>query len=401
MLTQKSFPLSQTDYPRVFHHLLTGMLLLDESFSILTCNATLEQMFSASITQIAQCDVFELFNVVDKSADSGEDMPVTQSVDERFSRKGVCSQHLRQQFEHCRAMHQAFIHYDVLIQGLHQPLLVDYGVSPIEDEQGFYYVIEVWEKDRQNRIAKEQLQHQQHHVTRQLIRSMAHEVKNPLAGILGASQLLQKKLLEQSPSNLSVTSANHDKIQTYLTIIMDETRRLNELVNQLLGSPTLPVWQSINIHEPLEHVLALLDLQQSGINWVKDYDLSLPDVMADKNQLVQVFLNLLNNAVQALTENNVPNPCITLRTRIDHQQTIGEHRHKSVLKISIIDNGNGIDSELLPTIFYPLVTGRATGTGLGLALVHDIIERHQGLITVQSQKGKTQFDILLPFALAK
>ena len=137
----------------------------------------------------------------------------------------------------------------------------------------------------------------------------------------------------------------------------------------------LPDWQAINIHEPLEYVLTLTHIHHPEVQLVRDYDLSLPDVVADKDQLVQVFLNLVNNAVQALSENNVKNPCITLRTRIAYQQTIGEVRHKSVMKISVIDNGVGIDSELLPTIFYPLVTGRATGTGLGLALVNDIVQR--------------------------
>lgn len=387
-----TLPLDSTDYPRVFHHLLTGVMLLDDAFNILTCNATLEQMLSASVGQIVQADIFAILQVVEKSEKTPEK---AENANAKILNK---TPSLRQQFEHCRAMHQAFIHYDVLIQGVHEPILVDYGVSPIDDEQGFFYIIEVWEKDRQTRIAKEQQQHNQHHVTRQLIRSMAHEVKNPLAGILGASQLLQKNLGVFCDQRLTaVETAKTDKINTYLSIIMDETRRLNELVNQLLGSHKLPDWQAINIHEPLEYVLTLTHIHHPEVQLVRDYDLSLPDVVADKDQLVQVFLNLVNNAVQALSENNVKNPCITLRTRIAYQQTIGEVRHKSVMKISVIDNGVGIDSELLPTIFYPLVTGRATGTGLGLALVNDIVQRHHGLISVTSKQGETVFDILLPW----
>ena len=118
------------------------------------------------------------------------------------------------------------------------------------------------------------------------------------------------------------------------------------------------------------------------IRLCRDYDLSLPEITADKDQLIQVFINILNNATQALNENCINQPKITVRSRIHHQQTIGEIRHKSVLRIDIIDNGTGIDSQLLPKIFYPLVTGRDQGTGLGLALVQDIVQRYGGLVTV-------------------
>lgn len=140
-----TLPLDSTDYPRVFHHLLTGVMLLDDAFNILTCNATLEQMLSASVGQIVQADIFAILQVVEKSEKTPEK---AENANAKILNK---TPSLRQQFEHCRAMHQAFIHYDVLIQGIHEPILVDYGVSPIDDEQGFFYIIEVWEKDCQNR----------------------------------------------------------------------------------------------------------------------------------------------------------------------------------------------------------------------------------------------------------
>lgn len=386
----------------LYHHLLTGIILLDENFVIIDINTALEQMLSTSRVQILQTQIFDI--LLPKISDE----TLSQAIGTQTIAKGIESQSLAfnqtltQQFEHCRQLHQSFIYYNSLIHGVHSPLLVDYGVTPIEDSRGFFYVIELWTKDRQSRIEQEQQQHAQHQVTRQLIRSMAHEVKNPLAGILGASQLLQKKLDNQIWSSTGhAPPVNLDKIHTYLNIIMDETRRLNHLVNQLLGSPKLPVWQSLNIHEPLEHVLTLISLQPLSIKLVRDYDFSLPEIVADKDLLVQVFLNLINNAVQALCESAVQNPCITLRTRIVPQQTINNTRHKNVLGIWVTDNGPGIDAELLPTIFYPLVTGRAMGTGLGLALVHDIVERHAGLITVKSRKGRTEFQILLPFSVDK
>lgn len=157
----------------------------------------------------------------------------------------------------------------------------------------------------------------------------------------------------------------------------------------------------MNIHQPLEQVLTLVSLPNATsthtIDFIRDYDLSLPDMLGDNDLLVQVFLNLINNAIQALSENNVKNPTITLRTRIAYQFTIDNIVHKSILKIDIIDNGAGIDEALLPQIFYPLVTGRANGTGLGLAVVQDIIKRHHGMITASSRLGEMQFSIYLPW----
>lgn len=262
--------------PSIYHHLLTGIILLDEHFNIIEINTALEQMLSASRSQILQSQIFDILQP--KTTKENDEIPLN------------FQQGLTQQLKHCRQLHQAFICYDILIEGVNVATLVDYGVTPVDSNEGFFYVIELWAKDRQSRIEKEQQQHAQHHVTRQLIRSMAHEVKNPLAGILGASQLLQKKLA--NPTWLAAdntTPETLDKVNTYLTIIMDETRRLNHLVNQLLGSPRLPQWQTLNIHEPLEHVLTLISLQPLNIELVRDYDLSLPEIVADKDLLVQVF----------------------------------------------------------------------------------------------------------------
>lgn len=371
-------------FTQLFNHLLTGLLVCDSQFSIIYNNATVEQTLFASSSQIQSSQIFQI--LTDKS------LPVAEHE--------TYQAHLRAQFFHTSKLYQAFIRHSCTILGINTAVLVDYGVSPMEIDQQIFYVIEIWTKDRQSQIHQEQQQHEQHHVTRQLIRSMAHEVKNPLAGIYGASQLLQKNITQFSQHHQNEALVNKEKlikVENYLDIILGETQRLNELVNQLLGSPTLPNWQNINIHEPIEHVLSLVALNTPQINFVRDYDLSLPEIVADKNQLIQVFLNLINNAVQALTEKLIEHPQITLRTRIEYQHTIGDTRHKSVLKIDVIDNGEGIEAKFISQIFYPLVTGRANGTGLGLALVHDIIARHQGMITVHSEQGKTDFQIYLPW----
>lgn len=389
-------------YPTVVNNLLTAVLVVDGDFRITWANATAEQTLSTSLGQLCQYGIFALLRTVKKAP--SDDAAAYDS--------------LQQQFIHCREVHQAFIQHDVTIVGVAQPLLVDYGVSPIDYPNaaqhtagGFFYLVEIWAKDRQSRIHQEQQQHAQHHATRQLIRGLAHEVKNPLAGIYGASQLLQKNLAKFDQyradpfddSTYQHLATLRQKSQTYLSIIIDETQRLNTLVNQLLGSSTLPRWQSVNIHEPLEQVLALVSVAEGAdrVHFVRDYDLSLPEIKADNDALVQVFLNLVNNALQALQEQPVNDPTITLRTRIAHQHTIGDIRYKSVLKIDVIDNGLGIDHDLLPQIFYPLVTGRATGTGLGLALVQDIIQRHHGMVTAESEPRHTQFTVYLPWQTSR
>lgn len=393
----------------VLNNLLTGLIVANEAYECVYVNATAEQILSISQQHLLKKNIIDIFTPVniEKSANH---VAYQSSADDDMDKKKThedAKLALQHQFEHTKKLYQAFIHHDCTILGLSTQggsatLLIDYGVSPLETPNGFFYLIEIWAKDRESRIQQEQSQNHQHLLTRQMIRSMAHEVKNPLAGILGASQLLDKNFSQIMKSKGIVNYIDDNKAQkitNYLTIIMDETRRLNNLVTQLLGTPTLPNWQWVNVHEPLQHVLALADLQNPNVTLLRDFDLSLPEITADKDQLVQVFMNIIHNAIQALNENDIVSPVIAVKTRIQHQQTIGEVRHKSVLRVDIIDNGPGIASKLMPQIFYPLVTGRANGTGLGLALAHDIIQRHQGQISVTSQPGETIFTVFLPWTL--
>ena len=211
---------------------------------------------------------------------------------------------------------------------------------------------------------------------------------------------------------------------------------MTQLIGQLLGSSQLPNWQMLNIHEPLEHVLALVVNQYPEVALQRDYDLSLPELCADKDQLIQVFLNLINNACESMTEfkqtlqQNMPaapsqltsdtplnnldvdssyQPKLHIQTRVAFQHTIGSQQHKQVLQITITDNGSGIDNALIGQIFFPMVTSRATGTGLGLSIVQDIISRHHGMIDVSSNSSQsdnpsynynnsqTRFTLYLPF----
>lgn len=390
----------------ILNNLLSGLIVANDAYECVYVNATAEQILSLSQPHLLKKSVIDVLTPANFEK-LGSQVSANNDQVSRSHSLAQAKLALQHQFEHTKTMFQAFIHHDCTIlglsaQGIGAPVLVDYGVSPLETAAGFFYLIEIWAKDRENRIQQEQYQNHQHSITRQMIRSMAHEVKNPLAGILGASQLLDKnfnKILQLQGIERYIDDSKAQKVTNYLNIIMDETRRLNNLVTQLLGTPTLPNWQQVNIHEPLQHVLALAELQNPTISLVRDFDLSLPEITADKDQLVQVFMNIINNAIQALTEHSIVAPTISIKTRIQHQQTIGDVRHKSVLRVDMIDNGLGIASELLPQIFYPLVTGRANGTGLGLALAHDIIQRHQGQISVTSQPGETMFTIFLPWQI--
>jgi two-component system nitrogen regulation sensor histidine kinase GlnL len=216
---------------------------------------------------------------------------------------------------------------------------------------------------------------------------------------------------------------NAAKLRNYTDIIISETDRLTQLIGQLLGSSQLPSWQMLNIHEPLEHVLALIVNQYPEITLQRDYDLSLPELCADKDQLIQVFLNLINNACESMAEfkqtlqQNVPaasnnlssdiaqshldgassyQPKLHIQTRVAFQHTIGSQQHKQVLQITITDNGSGIDDALIGQIFFPMVTSRAAGTGLGLSIVQDIISRHHGMIDVSSNASQRDNSIYNP-----
>lgn len=264
-------------------------------------------------------------------------------------------------------------------------LTVDYAVTPIPARRETLLLLEIHPRDRLLRITKEEAQLSKQETTKLLVRGLAHEIKNPLGGIRGAAQLLSRELHEPS-------------LRDYTDVIIEEADRLRNLVDRMLGSNKLPSLALTNIHEVLERVCSLVDLESQGsITLVRDYDPSIPDVLIDREQMIQAVLNIVRNAMQALaSQNDLHLGRITLRTRTLRQFTIGHTRHRLVCKVEIIDNGPGIPPELQDTIFYPMVSGRADGTGLGLAITQNIISQHQGLIECESHPGHTVFALFLP-----
>jgi two-component system nitrogen regulation sensor histidine kinase GlnL len=236
--------------------------------------------------------------------------------------------------------------------------------------------------DRLLKISREEgLIHAQE-TTRAMIRGLAHEIKNPLGGVRGAAQLLARELPD-------------DNLREYTRVIIREADRLRDLVDRLLGPNRQLNLCQLNIHEVLEHVRNLI-VAESGnrATIIRDYDPSLPEFSGDRTQLIQAVLNIMRNALQA-TE--APADCvITLRTRSQRQFTIGTQRHRLVCRVDLEDNGPGIPRELLQSIFVPMVTGRAEGSGLGLTIAQHIVTRHGGLLECESEPGQTRFTIYLP-----
>lgn len=261
---------------------------------------------------------------------------------------------------------------------------LDCSITPLAaagDQGGL--LMELRLQDHQRRIAREEQQIAQQQTFRALVRSLAHEIKNPLGGLRGAAQLLEREL---PPGEL----------REYTSIIIGEADRLRHLVDNLLGPNIVAHKTPLNIHLVLERVRQLVQAEiPPGIRLRTDYDPSLPELLADRDQLIQAVLNIVRNAVQALDGAGE----ISLRTRAKRQFTIGQRCHRLVCQVCVIDTGPGIPEDLLEHIFFPMVTGRAEGTGLGLSIAQTLVNQHGGLINCNSRPGRTEFCLLLPLGM--
>ena len=247
-----------------------------------------------------------------------------------------------------------------------------------------FLLLEIRIVEQQKRISQESLQWTQQQAARELIRGLAHEIKNPLGGIRGAAQLLEREL-------------GSDGLEEYTGMIIEQSDRLRNLVDRLLGPNSRPNFQWHNIHEVLEKVCTLVYLDMSHkISIVRDYDPSIPDMYFDQDMLQQAVLNIVRNSLQALTEDKQIHGKIMLVTRIERQATIHGLRFPLCVKIDVIDNGPGIADELKDTLFYPLVSSKVDGTGLGLSIAQTLIDHHRGKIEVESYPGHTAFSLYLP-----
>jgi len=260
---------------------------------------------------------------------------------------------------------------------------VDCRVSPLETE-GAALLVEMTDVTRRAKISRENALLIQHGAGRQMIRQLAHEIKNPLGGIRGAAQLLERQL-------------QNDEQREYTDVVISETDRLAALVDTLLGPGGPPNKQPVNVHELLEYVIRIVEAEDpKHVSVRRDYDPGLPLIDLDRDHMVQAFLNLVRNAVTALDGQGA----LTLRSRAETNFTIGNIRHRVIATIEIEDDGPGIPKELQDSIFYPLVTSRPDGTGLGLAAAQELLSRHGGLIEFESRPGRTVFFVRIPLIQA-
>lgn len=279
---------------------------------------------------------------------------------------------------------QEFSDSDVILEFYdRRKITVEITASSVDFDKSPHILLEFKQIDQQKQISVEAFQQQQWESARDLIRGLAHEIKNPLGGLRGAAQLLNKELETEQ--------------QEYTEMIIEQADRLTNLVDRLLGPNQLPNVSEQNIHVVLEKVAQLISFSNpEDIKIKKDYDPSIPDITFDPDKLYQAILNIANNAIQVIGSGGT----ITLKTRAASNKTINGKRIKLAMQLSIIDNGPGIPEKIQNTLFYPMVSGRANGTGLGLSISQTLINQHQGKLSCISQPGHTEFIILLPITEA-
>jgi two-component system nitrogen regulation sensor histidine kinase GlnL len=251
------------------------------------------------------------------------------------------------------------------------------------DVDGAEVLLEFRHIDQQLKIAREERLNEQQQANRELIRSLAHEIKNPLGGIRGAAQLLERELAEP-------------RLIEYTQVIIGESDRLQSLVNRLLTPHRLPAFRRVNVHEVLLRVKGVVQAEFPQIPVTLDFDTSLPEFEADPEQITQAALNVVRNAAQALA-GTTADPRIVVSTRVARNVMIARKFHRIAVAIGVEDNGPGVPDALREKIFYPLVSGREGGSGLGLTIAQTFVAQHGGTIDWESAPGRTVFTITLPF----
>lgn len=348
--------MNRSMYAQILEHLSTAILLLDDDLTVRYLNPAAEMLFGVSASRIKGLALNEVIVCRGKSL---QDRLYEYLLDGRpYTERET----------------------KILLPNNHT-ITVNCTVSPILDSAlAPAALLEIVQLDRLLRITREERRLVQHMATRAMVRGVAHEIKNPLGGLRGAAQLLESELEKED-------------LKEYTRIIIKEADRLRTLVDRMLGPNDPPKKRDVDIHDVLEHVRNLVKAEApDGIKFTRDYDPSIPKLHADRDQLTQAVLNIVRNALQAIGSHGM----ITFKTRIMNKFTIGHNRHRLVIKTDIIDNGPGISDKILEKLFYPMVTGRERGSGLGLSIAQTLINQHHGLIECQSRPGRTEFNILLP-----
>lgn len=334
-------------------HLATAVVLLNKSRKVIYANPSAEVLFATSAKQITGQDITQVF-------------------------PGCEILHLA--VDNAIENHSPFREHEFMLTTQRQvSLAVTCTVTPV-DLAPACLVLEFQQMDQQLRIAREERMLIQQQANAELLRNLAHEIRNPLGGLRGAAQLLEHELPQLT-------------LREYTQVIIKEADRLQTLMDRLLVPHRVPKYEPTNIHEVLERVRSLLLAESpKGVEVRRDYDTSLPELIGDREKLIQAVLNIARNAVQAMQGKGR----VTFRTRAERQVTLAKQRYRVAIKLQIIDNGPGIPADIRDRIFYPLVSGREGGSGLGLTLAQTFITQHHGMIECESEPGNTCFTILLP-----
>lgn len=342
-------------FKRILDHLTTASLLFNSDLTLVYVNTAGEILLADSARHLVGLTALELFKFSDQA--------------------------LLINLQQCLSMAEPLVDRELILERMGQSFTINLSATPLlVNDRVNEILVELQRVDNHLRISKEEQLLSQQNTARLLVRGLAHEIKNPLGGLRGAAQLLALELADP-------------ELKEYTQIIIAESDRLQGLMDKLLGPNKPPDFKVINIHEVLERVRQLVEAESSGsLSITCDYDPSIPDIRADRDLLIQAVLNIVKNAVQALDGSGT----IILKTRIQRNQTIGRQHHKLAVKVDIIDNGSGIDPDIMERIFYPMITGRADGTGLGLSIAQSLINQHNGLIECHSEHRNTVFSIILP-----
>ena len=334
----------------------SAVLLADQNFRIVHANSAAENLFELSLKNLCGRRVEQLLQ--------GETLAqlLVEVVEQEWSHR-TCE-------------------IEVAPPG-REPVLVACVVTPAH-RAPVRVLLELHVIDQPLRLAREERVQEQSEANRQLIRNLAHEIKNPLGGIRGAAQLLEHEL-------------PNAQLREYTQVIIKESDRLQSLLDRMLTPQRPPRITAVNIHEVLERVRSLLAAEfPHRIKLIRDYDTSLPELRGDTEQLIQVVLNVARNAAQALIGAGTAKPEIRLKTRAARQVSLHKERYRLALDLHVEDNGPGIPDDLRERIFFPLVSGREGGSGLGLTLAQSFVQQHRGTIECDSRPGHTVFKILLP-----
>jgi two-component system nitrogen regulation sensor histidine kinase GlnL len=335
--------------------LATSVVLIDDNYRIKYINSSAEILFQVSLKKVINKTIQEIFDDIDYL-----EYRIKKSIDRSSTYKEhECGINVKQKTK-----------------------TVTFTVTPINNED-YSFILEFVEMDQVLQVAKEERMMLQQKANSELLRNLAHEIRNPLGGIKGSAQLLSDEL--------------KNEYTDYIQVIISESERLQKLMDKLLSPHKIPKFEKHNIHETLEKLRNTLSSQYPKIKFVRDYDISIPEISCDSDKIYQALFNIVKNAAEAITDGKEDkNQEIIMKTRPERKVIFHKKLHRTVVNISIQDNGPGIPVEKIEEIFFPLVTLKTSGTGIGLSLSQNFITLHNGIIDVTSEPSQTVFKVLLP-----